>query len=198
MAWCNSYTRLLLRKKNRNYHLFKKANCDYQNILNQTNPRHEIVTRLLNKRNNAYVKSRDAANVSCKANRRAKAAFQNSINNTLKNPSISAKKKFSILFKLMKNNKFTNVPPLVENNVTVQDPTQQSNIFNNFFASKSTVENMDDPIPFLQQKEGVNLLNSINTSPIEVAKFIRNIKKTHFSPLPYILISINHTEMFQL
>ena len=51
MAWCNSYTRLLLRKKNRNYHLFKKANCDYQNILNQTNPRNEIVTRLLNKRN---------------------------------------------------------------------------------------------------------------------------------------------------
>ena len=81
----------------------------------------------------------------------------------------------------MKNNKFTNVPPLVENNITVQDPTQQSNIFNNFFASKSTVKNLDDPIPFLQQKEGVHLLNSINTSPIEVAKFIRNIKKSHFS-----------------
>ena len=27
MAWCDSYTRLLLRKKNRNYNLFKKCSC---------------------------------------------------------------------------------------------------------------------------------------------------------------------------
>ena len=84
----------------------------------QVGPRPEIVTRLLNKRNNAFVKSRVAANESCKANCRAKAAFQNSINNTLRNPLLSAKKKFSLLFKLMKNNKFTNVPPLVDNNIT--------------------------------------------------------------------------------
>ena len=45
MAWCNSYTRLLLRKKNRNYQLFKKSNCDYQNILLQPNVKPEIVTR---------------------------------------------------------------------------------------------------------------------------------------------------------
>ena len=75
----------------------------------------------------------------------------------------------------MKNNKFTNVPPLVDNNITVQDPTEQSNIFNNFFASKSTVNDMDDPIPFLQQKEGIQIMNSINTSPIVVARFIRII-----------------------
>ena len=81
----------------------------------------------------------------------------------------------------MKNNKFTNVPPLVDNNITVQDPTKQSNIFNNFFASKSTVNDMDDPIPFLQQKEGIQIINSINTSPIEVARFIRNIKRSKFS-----------------
>ena len=81
----------------------------------------------------------------------------------------------------MKNNKFTNVPPLVENDITVQDPSQQSNIFNEFFASKSSVNNPNDPAPNLQQKEGVSSLNSLNTSPIEVAKFIRNIKKSQFS-----------------
>ena len=51
--WCNSYTRLLLRKKNRNYQIYKKYEKDYKNILNSNNPRPEIVTRFLNKRNNA-------------------------------------------------------------------------------------------------------------------------------------------------
>ena len=88
MAWCNTYTRLLLRKKNRNYQLFKKYNCDYQNILNKDNPRPEVVTRLLDKKNKAYTKAREAANESCKANRRAKAAFHMAVNNTLRNPSL--------------------------------------------------------------------------------------------------------------
>ena len=78
------------------------------------------------RKNNAYKKSREAANDSTTANRRAKASFHN----TLRNPSLSAKKKFGILLKLMKNNKFSNIPPLVENNVTVNDPSEQSNIFN--------------------------------------------------------------------
>ena len=134
-SWCNGFTRLLLRKKNRNYLLYKKCELDYQNLLKQPNPAPEIVTRLLNKKDKAHDKSRAAANDSAKANRRAKSAFTNTVNNTLRNPSLSVKKKFSILFKLMKNNKFCKVPPLVENNVTVQDPLEQSNIFNNFFAS---------------------------------------------------------------
>ena len=54
-----------------------------------------------------------------KANGRAKLAFYNTINNTLRNSAISPKKKFSILFKLMKNNKFSHIPPLIENNSTV-------------------------------------------------------------------------------
>ena len=37
MAWCNAYTRLLQRKKNRNYHIFKKCSCDYPNALNEHN-----------------------------------------------------------------------------------------------------------------------------------------------------------------
>ena len=78
----------------------------------------------------------------------------------------------------MKNNKFTSIPPLIENDLTVQDPTQKSNIFNDFFASKSSVKNSDDPIPILQKKEGVSPLGVLNTSPIEVAKFARHIKKS--------------------
>ena len=81
----------------------------------------------------------------------------------------------------MKNNKFSNIPPLVENNVTIQDPLDQSNIFNKFFASKSTVHDPNDPVPNLQRKEGISPLNNLNTSPLEVAKIVRNIKKSFLS-----------------
>ena len=69
--------RYVLQRNNISYHLFKKINSDYLNVLNQQNPRPELVTRLLNKKNNAHLKAREAANESCKANRRAKTAYYN-------------------------------------------------------------------------------------------------------------------------
>ena len=117
--WCNAYTRLLLRKKNRNYLLYKKVETEYKSYLNKNDACPIIVTKLLNKTQKALKKSRTAANESIKANRRTKEAFHNSVNATLNNNSISAKKKFSILLKLMKNNKNSTNPPLVENDITV-------------------------------------------------------------------------------
>ena len=179
--WCNSYTRLLLRKKNRNYKIYKKHETDYKNILNSNNPRPEIITRHLNRKNKAFEKSRQSANESTKANKRVKAAYGNTINSVMNNPAISAKKKFAILLKLMKNNKFCNTPPLVENDTVVNDSYEKSNIFNTFFASKSTVPNPNDPAPNLEQRGDISLLSLLNTSPFEIAKLIRNLKKSHLS-----------------
>ena len=179
--WFNSYTRLLLRKKNRNYQIYKKYETDYQKLLRSNNPQPDIVTRYLNRRNKFLEKSRKSANESCKANRRIKTAYNNTVNSLLSNPSISAKKKFGILLKLMKNDKFCNTPPLVENDVTINDPLQKANIFNAFFASKSSVPNPDDPVPQLDRIEGIPLLTSVNTSPFEISKLIRNIKKSNLS-----------------
>ena len=123
--WNNSYTRLLLRKKNRNYSIYRKYETEYKNILNTTSTNQEMVTRLLNKRNNALKKSRNSVNESCKANRRAKVAYSNSVNSVLTNPSISAKKKFAILLKLMKNNKISSTPPLIENEHIINDPKEK-------------------------------------------------------------------------
>ena len=81
----------------------------------------------------------------------------------------------------MKNNKFINVPPLIENDSTIQDTEQKSNIFNDFFASKASVKNPDDPIPILERMTNVSSLSVLNTSPIEVAKFARTIKKSQLS-----------------
>ena len=63
----------------------------------------------------------------------------------------------------------------------MQDSTEQSNIFNQYFASKSTVQNPKDPVPNLERKADISTLNFLNTSPLEVAKIIRNIKKSYIS-----------------
>ena len=71
---------------------YKKCETDYKNILNTENPKADIVTRLLNRRDKTLKKSRQAANDSLKVNRRAKETFTNTINSTLNNPAISAKR----------------------------------------------------------------------------------------------------------
>ena len=55
--WVNSYTRLLLQKKNRNYQFFKKVNNLYLNALSTHGANSEVVTRLFEKRKNAHTKS---------------------------------------------------------------------------------------------------------------------------------------------
>ena len=90
------------------------------------------MTRYLAKKNKAHSKAREAANASTLANRRSKIAFYNTVNCTMNNSSISAKKKFSILLRLMKSNKFSGIFPLNENNDVVHDPQAKSEIFNDF------------------------------------------------------------------
>ena len=86
--WSNTYTRLLLRKKNRNYSIYKKINTDYIALSKQTHTNPDILTRFLAKRNKAYTKAREAANSSNLANRSTKTAFYNSVNSTMNNCNI--------------------------------------------------------------------------------------------------------------
>ena len=180
-SWCNSFTRLLLRKKNRKYQFFKKVNSKYISELNKPITDTEYLTKLVLKKTKAHKIARNAANQSLKENRRAKNNFFSNVNETMNNINISAKKKFNILSKLMKTNKFTLIPPLVENNSSIQDPSVKSNILNKFFSSKSTVQNPNDEPPTLDKKEVLSPLGQINTSPIEVGKLIRSLKKSHLS-----------------
>ena len=58
-------------------------------------------------------------------NRQTKSNLYSALNATMRNNNISAKTKFSILPKLMKNNNISRTPPLVEDNNTGNDPQQQ-------------------------------------------------------------------------
>ena len=100
----------------------------------------------------------------------------------MNNCSISAKHKFNILKKLIKNNKFYGSFPLNKNSDTIHDSKSKSEIFNNYFASKSKVDGFDDAPPNLERLESIPNFNLINTSPIEVSKLIRGLKKSHISP----------------
>ena len=100
----------------------------------------------------------------------------------MKNTEISAKKKFNILTKLMKTQKCSSIPPLIENNEIIIDPKAKADLFNELFVSKATVPNNNDPVPDLPPRNDIlSTLSNLNTSPIEVAKIIRNLKKSNSS-----------------
>ena len=58
----------------------------------------------------------------------------------------------------------------------------KTEIFNEYFASKSRVDGSDDDPPLLERMLNVQNLANINTSPIEIGKLIRSLKKSHISP----------------
>ena len=92
--WATAHTRLLLRKKNRNYKIFRDANFSYESARANPDSTEQDLTRLLNNRANKFRKARSSANDSVKANRRAKNDYFNSVNSTLRNPQLTGKKKF--------------------------------------------------------------------------------------------------------
>ena len=189
--WVNSYTRLLLRKKNKNYQIFKKDMSNYTNAVSK-NYEQEIVTRLSNKKQKSYKKYRSASNESCKGNRRAKLAFYNSVNSTMHSASISAKKKFSILTKLIRTQKISSVPPIIENGEVITDSQEKANIFNNFFSEKATVSGNNDPVPPLIQRDDIiTPITQFNTSPFELGHIIRNIKNP-ITRIVVFLVSFFH------
>ena len=111
---------------------------------------------------------------------RAKNAYFNTVNAKTQNYEISAKKKFSILTKLMKNQKTSTIPPLIQNSLVINDPQDKSELLNYLFVGKATVSGSDDPVPILPINNSVlTSLSSINTSPIEVSKVLRQLKKSN-------------------
>ena len=62
-----------------------------------------------------FLRAQSSSNESTKANFIVKNSFFDTVNATMQNYIFSAKKKFSILTKLMKNQTASSLPPLIEN-----------------------------------------------------------------------------------
>ena len=100
----------------------------------------------------------------------------------MQNYEITAKKKFSILTKLMKNQKNSSIPPLIQNGEVINDSKLKSEQLNNLFTGKATVNGPQDDVPLLPQNDSItSSLGNINTSPIEVSKVLRQLKKSNSS-----------------
>ena len=86
----------------------------------------------------------------------------------------------------MKNQKVSSIPQLIKDDLIVNDPLAKSNILNDIFNAKATVQGNLDPVPILPVNENIRSpLSNLNTSPIEVAKLCRDIKKVQFLILWY-------------
>ena len=179
--WCNAYTRLLMRKKNRNYNFFVKCTQNYEKARLSNNISNETMTQFKKQKEKANKNYKVASKESLNAHRRVKNCYYNNVNNIMNNYAISAKKKFNILTKLLNNQKYSSIPNLIENGQTITDTKQKCDILNEHFSSKSTVQSPLDPVPNLEPINVNQNFNSINTSPIEVARIIRLTKKSNIS-----------------
>ena len=123
-AWSNTYTSLLLCKKNRNYCLFRRAKCNLAKALLYPLSTDHFITILQSKKK-THKHSRIASNESLKANQKVKDSFYNTVNVTMNNPEISAKKKCSILTKLLDNKKYSFITPLLQNGQIISESKQK-------------------------------------------------------------------------
>ena len=197
IPWCNTYTRLLLRKKNRNYKLFKSVAEKYKTMSQNNDTPAEVLTKLRQKLDKVQNNYKTTSKESLKGNRRAKQSFYNSVNNTMQNNEISARKKFSILAKLLNNKKYSSIATLIENGSVIEDSQNKSEILNKYFTDKSKVSNEHDVVPELDKIENVSDFSIINTSPLEVAKLMRELKKSKMSycGIPGKIISLISTTL---
>ena len=84
----------------------------------------------------------------------------------------------------MKSEKLSSVPPIITKNEVINDAQRKSDIFNDLFTAKATVEGNDDPVPVLEPLDNIlESLEQINTSPIEISKILStNHKRCPFIP----------------
>jgi hypothetical protein len=178
--WSNTYTRLLIRKKNRNYNFFRRTVKVLEKAKNE-NDTHETITKLTNKKDKSHRNYKIASRESLKATRRVKQDYFNSVNCVMNNPHISAKKKFGILIKLMNTQKYSSIPPLIENGEILNDAKKKADVLNEHFATKSTVNDPNSEVPNLDPIPVNYKVSRIYTSPIEVARLIRITKQSNIS-----------------
>ena len=81
----------------------------------------------------------------------------------------------------MNNQKYSSISTLINNGEVTEDSGGKSELLNKFFVSKAKVVGENDEVPILDRDENITEVNNINTSPIEVAKIMRGLKKSNIS-----------------
>ena len=70
---------------------------------------------------------------------------------------------------------------MIQNDTVINDAKCKSEHSNKIFVSKASVQGSDHPVPVLDPITSISsTLSSINTSPIEVSKVLRQLKKSNY------------------
>ena len=96
---------------------------------------------------------------------------------------------------MTKTNKNASIPPLFEDDKTIEDPLEKANLFNRFFTDKSQVIKPNDQPPDLEKIVTDDNFEYIDTSHFEIGPLIKAMKSSNFSPcgVPGTFIKLLYT-----
>ena len=176
--WFNNLVKNKLRKSNRLFKTYKKANSNFMSIPGGD----PIKVRQGDTVTKSFEKYKLARKDYEKCARSEKRLYLHKLKKTLLNPGVSSKKKFKILARTTNTDKNSCIPPLIDGGEVVHKPSEKASVFSKFFAAKATLPNCDDPAPDPEGPNTENKLDGILTSYYEIGPILRSLKTADYSP----------------
>ena len=107
--------------------------------------------------------------------------YLKSLGDTLANPQTGPKKYWTALKKLLKKNKSSIIPPILQNDIFITDTEQKCNVFNEYFKDQCKTIETDSTLPPNVDKITESAINLVNFSENSILDHIRglNINKAH-------------------
>ena len=176
--WFNNLVKNKLRKSNRLFKAYKRANSNFVSIPADDPSKirqGETVTK-------SFEKYKTARKEYEKCARSEKTQYLHKLKRTLLNPGVSSKKKFKILARTTNTSKNTCIPPLIDGGEVVHKPSEKASVFSKYFAAKATLPNYEEPSPNPEGLATENKLDGILTSYYEIGPILRSLKTADYSP----------------
>ena len=104
----------------------------------------------------------------------AKENYFRSLGKKLTAPNTDIKAYWQSINKLLNKKKFTNIPPLLENDIFVTNVQTKTTIFNDFFVKQCTLLQNDAVLPSLFPTASL-ILEDIEVSPRKILELIRSL-----------------------
>ena len=107
--------------------------------------------------------------------------YLKSLGETLANPETGPKKYWTALKKLLKKNKTSIIPPILQDDMFITDTEQKCNVFNEYFKEQCTTVITDSTLPPNVNKITDSEINMVNFYESSILEHIRglNINKAH-------------------
>ena len=104
----------------------------------------------------------------------AKENYLKSFGKKLTDPNTGIKAYWQSINKLLNKKKFTNIPPLLENDIFVTNVQTKTTIFNDFFVKQCSLLKNDVVLPALFPRTSL-ILEDIEVSPRKILELVRSL-----------------------